>query len=131
SLALVVGWAVGGVLLALIGTSGALGVNALSFVVSASFLVRLPALHPHRTTSQPTHKSALARLREAARSMAGDPLVRRAAAVAVFAVGPATAVETLVVPYVGATWRHAPSLAAAILAAGAVADLVLTVCISS
>jgi MFS family permease len=131
SLALVVGWALGGVLLAVIGTSGALGVNAFSFVLSASFLVRLPALRAHDAHAEAPHASALARLRAARRSLSGDPLVRRAAAIAVFAVGPATAVETLVVPYVGANWRNAPSLAAAILAAGAIADLVLTVCIPS
>ena len=133
SLALVVGWAVGGVLLALVGSSGALGVNAVTFVLSASFLVRLPVLHSHDTEAEAEapHASARGRLSAAARSLAGDPLVRRAAAIAVFAVGPATAVETLVVPYVDTTWSNAPSLAAAVLAAGAVADLVLTVSISS
>ena len=47
SLALVVGWATGGVLLAAVGTSGALAVNAGSFLVSASFLLRLPSLRTH------------------------------------------------------------------------------------
>ena len=131
SLALVVGWAVGGVLLAVVGSSGALGINAVTFVLSASFLVRLPVLHSHDSEAQAPHASAPARLRAAARSLASDPLVRRAAAIAVFAVGPATAVETLVVPYIDSTWRSTPSLAAAVLAAGAIADLVLTVSISS
>jgi MFS family permease len=133
SLALVLGWAAGGLLLALIGTSGALAVNAATFVVSASFLVRLPSLRPHVATEadEPPTLSAAGRLKAAAATLIGDSLIRRAAAVAVFAVGPATAVETLVVPYVDHTWPSSPSLAAVVLAAGAALDLLLTVVIST
>jgi hypothetical protein len=49
----------------------------------------------------------------------------------VLAVGPATAVETLVVPFVGRSWPTSPSIAAVILAAGAAADLLLTVAVST
>jgi MFS family permease len=133
SLALVVGWAAGGLLLALIGTSGALAVNAASFVVSASFLIRLPLLRAHveADADEPSALSTLGRLKAAAATLLGDSLIRRSAAVAVFAVGPATAVETLVVPYVDHTWSATPSLAAVVLASGAALDLVLTVVIST
>jgi hypothetical protein len=133
SLALVLGWAAGGLLLALVGTSGALAVNATTFVLSASFLIRLPSLRAHVTTptDEPSSLSAVGRLRAAAATLIGDSLIRRAAAVAVFAVGPATAVETLVVPYVDHTWPASPSLAAVVLAAGAALDLILTVVIST
>ena len=133
SLALVLGWAAGGLLLALIGTSGALAVNAASFAVSASFLIRLPSLRAHvdDDADEPSTLSALGRLKAATATLLGDSLIRRAAAVAVFAVGPATAVETLVVPYVDHTWPATPSLAAAVLASGAALDLVLTVVIST
>jgi MFS family permease len=133
SLALVVGWAAGGLLLTLVGTSGALAVNAGTFLISASFLVRLPSLRAHAAAADsdaPT-LSIAGRLKAAAATLLGDSLIRRAAAVAVLAVGPATAVETLVVPYVGRTWPASPSLAALVLAAGAAADLVLTVAIST
>jgi MFS family permease len=133
SLALVVGWASGGLLLTLLGASGALAVNAATFVVSASFLLRLPSLRQHvaDTPAEPVRTSAVGRLKAAATAIVADSLVRRAAAVAVFAVGPATAVETLVVPYVGRAWPATPSLSAGILTGGAVADLLLTVAISS
>ena len=133
SLALVVGWAAGGLLLTLIGTSGALAVNAATFALSASFLIRLPSLHPQAEAadSEVAQQSIVGRLKSAAATLMGDSLIRRAAAVAVLAVGPATAVETLVVPFVGRTWPATPSLAAVVLAAGAAADLVLTVAIST
>src|SRR5438270_12573766 len=44
SLALVVGWGVGGLLLGGIGTRGAFGVNAATFLLSACLLTRLPSL---------------------------------------------------------------------------------------
>jgi len=132
SLALVVGWAFGGLLLTVLGPSGALAVNAASFVVSASFLVRLPSLRQHVTDaeSEPVRTSAVGRLKAAASTILADSLVRRAAAVAVFAVGPATAVETLVVPFVGRAWPATPALSAGILTAGAAADLLLTVAVA-
>jgi len=133
SLALVVGWAAGGLLLTLVGTSGSLAVNAGSFVLSASFLVRLPSLRAHAAdaNNEAPNLSVSGRLKAAAATLLADSLIRRAAAVAVLAVGPATAVETLVVPYVGNTWPASPSLAALVLAAGAAADLLLTVAIST
>lgn len=133
SLALVVGWAAGGLLLTLVGTDGALAVNAGTFVLSASFLVRLPALRAHAAESDGVVStlSIAGRLKAAAATLLGDSLIRRAAAVAVLAVGPATAVETLVVPFVGRTWPASPSLAAIVLAVGAAADLALTVAIST
>lgn len=130
SLALVVGWGVGGILLVVIGSHGAFAVNAATFALSATFLVRLPALHARaEPDADDDGPSALRRLTAAAAAVTGERLVRRAAIVAVLAVGPATAVEGLVVPYVDQTWVRQPSLSAALLAAGALLDLLLTVAI--
>lgn len=132
SLALVVGWAMGGLLLVVTGTHGALGVNAGTFLVSALLLAGLPALHPtphaHGAEAGDRRRGPLRRLTGAARWVIREPLVRRAAIVAVLAVGPGTAVEALVVPYVGHAADH-ESLAAVLLALGAVGDLLITVAI--
>ncbi|HET7529632.1 MAG TPA: MFS transporter [Mycobacteriales bacterium] len=140
SVALIGGWSVGGGLLALMGAHGALAVNAGTFVLSALLLVGLPALRPlaspaasadraGRAVSPDAAESAIGRLAAASRSILREPLVRRAGLLAVFAVGPATAVEALVVPYVGQTWSNHQSIAAVLLALGAAGDLVVTVAI--
>lgn len=129
SVALVLGWALGGVLLAAITATGALKVNAVTFAVSAVLLVGLPPLRSAapadgETTAPPL--AAFARLRLAAGFIWADPLVRRAATIAIVAVGPATAVEALVIPAVATHWPSHPSLAAAVLATGAATELLLT-----
>src|SRR4051794_39016861 len=132
SLALVVGWGVGGLLLVGVGAHGAFAVNACTFAMSAALLSRLPSLR-HAAVDDETHVdaplSAGRRLVAAAQAVSNEPLVRRAALVAVLAVGPATAAEALIVPFVSRTWSSHPSLAAALLAAGAALDLLLTVAI--
>jgi predicted MFS family arabinose efflux permease len=132
SLALVLGWALGGVLLLVAGTHGALGVNAGTFMASAVLLAGLPALRPSRRAqdaeTRDRRRGPVRRLTGAARWVLREPLVRRATIVAVLAVGPATAVEALVVPYVGSA-SDSQSLAALLLALGAVGDLLLTVAI--
>jgi len=132
SLALVVGWGVGGLLLIGIGAHGAFAVNAATFALSAALLSRLPSLRAHPAADDHTEQppfSARHRLAAAARAVSTEPLVRRAALVAVFAVGPATAAEALIVPFVSRTWSSHPSLSAALLAGGAALDLLLTVAI--
>ncbi|HMC71282.1 MAG TPA: MFS transporter, partial [Mycobacteriales bacterium] len=132
SLALVVGWGVGGLLLVGIGTHGAFAVNAATFALSALLLSRLPSLRADSATEEDSAEAALSatrRLVAAVQAVSTDTLVRRAALVAVLAVGPATAAEALIVPFVSRTWSSHPSLAAALLAGGAILDLVLTVAI--
>src|SRR3954451_2043783 len=82
SLALVVGWGVGGLLLVAIGSHGAFAVNAATFLVSAAFLVRLPARRSHAAADAGPDNpgpSALRRLVAAAAAVSGEQLVRRAA----------------------------------------------------
>lgn len=132
SLALVVGWGVGGLLLIAMGAHGAFAVNAGTFVLSAGLLTRLPSLRAHDDHDEDADdspSSAAGRLVAAARAVSTEPLVRRAALVAILAVGPATAAEALIVPFVSRTWSAHPSLAAALLAGGAALDLLLTVAI--
>src|SRR3954463_6531841 len=104
SLALVVGWGVGGLLLVGIGAHGAFAVNATTFLLSAGLLSRLPSLRAHSDVddveSDHASRSAARRLLAAAQAVTTEPLVRRAALVAVLAVGPATAAEALIVPFV-------------------------------
>src|SRR3954452_8787424 len=133
SLALVVGWGVGGLLLVGIGARGAFAVNATTFMLSAGLLSRLPSLRMHAEVDDVdvdhAPRSAGRRLLAAAQAVSTEPLVRRAALVAVLAVGPATAAEALIVPFVSRTWSSHPSLSAALLAGGAALDLLLTVAI--
>ena len=132
SLALVVGWGLGGLLLVGIGPHGAFAVNAGTFLLSAALLSRLPSLRAHAATDEADDdapRSARRRLAAAAQAVSSEPLVRRAALVAILAVGPATAAEALIVPFVSRTWSSHPSLSAALLAGGAALDLLLTVAI--
>src|SRR4051812_6390567 len=101
SLALVVGWGVGGLLLVGIGARGAFAVNATTFLLSAVLLSRLPSLRVPAETDDvddvdDAPRSAGRRLLAAAQAVSTEPLVRRAALVAVLAVGPATAAEALI-----------------------------------
>jgi hypothetical protein len=132
SLALVLGWAAGGTLLATIGARGSLVVNACSFVVSAALLLRLPPLRPAPEPAMSAGSTTSGRrtLASAARAVASEPTVRKAALLAIVAVGPVTAVDALVVPFVASTWSGQVSIAAGILAGGAAADLLLTVAVS-
>jgi hypothetical protein len=135
SLALVVGWTLGGVLLATVDANRALAINSCTFLISAVLLLGMPALRPEEPAADgedtPARVSAIGRLRFAATAIAADPLVRRAAMVAIMAVGPGTAVEALVVPHVALNWPTQPSIAAVLLAAGSAGELILTVAIRS
>src|SRR5690242_1467198 len=114
------------------GAHGAFAVNAGTFVLSAALLTRLPSLRAHddhAEDSDGSPRSAPGRLVAAARAVSTEPLVRRAALVAILAVGPATAAEALIVPFVARTWSSHQSLSAALLAGGAALDLLLTVAI--
>lgn len=130
SLALVVGWAAGGLLLATLGARGALAVNGVSFLASAALLSRLPALRPLAAGANSSLRAAARGLRVAAGALLADRWVRRAAGLAIAAVAPATAVQALVVPAVTQSWRT-PALAAVLLGLASLGDLVLSASVST
>jgi hypothetical protein len=132
SIALVLGWALGGVLLAVLSAKGALEINAMTFGLSALLLVGLPRLastSPSGPATAEPRISAVVRLRRAAGLIWADRLVRRAASVAILAVGPGTAVEALVIPHVSSHWPTQPWISATVLAAGAATELLVTFCL--
>jgi hypothetical protein len=132
SLALMGGWVIGGVTLALVGTGAALALNAASFAFSALILTGLRRQLPAEALQRPAPAiRAVARLRAAAEALWSDRLVRRSAFVATFAVAPATATIALVVPFVTRTWGAQPGLSAVVLAAGSAVELLLTVLVAS
>jgi len=94
---LVLGYSLGGGLVAAIGPEGALAVNAASFLVSAALLVSLrssPAAEPA------THPVTVGRsLRSAAADLFGDRMIRRALGIVAVTGGLGTVDEALVVPY--------------------------------
>jgi MFS family permease len=116
--AVVAGYLLGGALLAAAGPVPALGANAMTYLVSAVLLSRLPALRPaHRVASGRGPLHACADLMRAGwAALADDPLVRRAAVLATVAAGAATGVESLVVPHVQLSWPAADGASGAVLA---------------
>lgn len=94
---IVIGNALGGVLLVLVGARGALAINALSFLASAVILLKLrttPAAAPADANS-----SVGGSLRLAASNLFGDRMVRRALAIIAITGALGTVDEALVVPY--------------------------------
>lgn len=96
-MSLVVGYAVGGVLLSVVDAEVALAINACSFLVSGALLLRL------RDTAA-AHPSALSvtvggSLRAGAAALFGDPMVRRALVIVAVTGALGTVGEALVVPY--------------------------------
>lgn len=94
---IVVGNALGGVLLLVLGARGALAVNACTFVVSALLILRLRGT----PADSPGHVDATVRgsLRGAAANLFGDRMVRRALAIITVTGAFGTVDEALVVPY--------------------------------
>jgi MFS family permease len=124
-LATVLGYLVGGVLLVWLGASGGLAVNAATFVVSAVLLVGLPRLG--RGEDEHADLAAWPRLKLASAVFVRDPLVRRGALLASFAVATATAVQSTAVPFVDVTLPDQKWLAGLALAGASVVALVATV----
>lgn len=91
----IAGFVAGGGLVAAIGASGCLAVNAASFAVSALFLVRL-----HSGTQAGAASSAASRLRDAARFLVRDRVLRRAVLIAGAAQCSGAVIEALIVVYV-------------------------------
>jgi predicted MFS family arabinose efflux permease len=94
---LVVGYALGGALIALVGAQTALGINAASFLVSAALVLRLRSTR----ASEPGDASATIgrSLRSAAAELFGDPMIRRSLALVSITGAFGTVDEALVVPY--------------------------------
>jgi MFS family permease len=97
---LVAGYAFGGVLLGVVTPSGALAVNAGTFLVSAAILLSLRSSPAAAPATEQT--SAVASLRTAARHLLGDRMIRRAIALVAVTGCLGTVSEALVVPYAGA-----------------------------
>ncbi|MGK2950017.1 MAG: MFS transporter [Acidimicrobiales bacterium] len=94
---LVVGYALGGALIALVGAQTALGINAASFLVSAALVLRLrstPASEPGDSTATMGRS-----LRSAAAELFGDRMIRRSLALVSVTGALGTVDEALVVPY--------------------------------
>lgn len=94
---IVVGNALGGLLLVLVGARGALAINAVSFLVSAALVLRLrqtPAAAPVGV-----RRSVGGSLRAGASNLFGDRMARRALAIISITGGLGTVDEALVVPY--------------------------------
>ncbi|MEO7428839.1 MAG: MFS transporter, partial [Acidimicrobiales bacterium] len=94
---IVLGNALGGVLLVLVGAHGALGVNAGSFLVSA--LLILPLRHTAAAQPSGSYRSVSGSLRAGAANLFGDRMIRRAVALVACTGALGTAGEALVVPY--------------------------------
>ncbi len=124
-LATVLGYLVGGVLLVWLGASGGLAVNAATFVVSAVMLAGLPRLGAG--AGEHVDLAAWPRLRLASAVFVRDPLVRRGALLASFAVATATAVQSTAVPFVTQTLPEYGWLSGFALAAASVVAVVATV----
>ncbi len=90
--ALLLGSAVGGVLIATLGTAGVLWFNAATFVLSAALLAAVPCPAPG--------PAAPARLRRAARALWLVPDIRRAAVLVTLVMSSGTAASALLAPYV-------------------------------
>lgn len=89
------GFLVGGAALALVGFGFAIGLNALSFLVSGLLLLGVPQLDPLADITD----SARGLLRSGVRALVGRPLLRRAVLLSVVSASTIMAGEALVVVY--------------------------------
>jgi diguanylate cyclase (GGDEF)-like protein len=103
-MAVVVGFAVGGAMVALIGPSQTLVVNAVSFAVSAFAVARYVS---HRPAANAEHDRWLTDVREAGRSVFGDAKLRWLVVVSWIVVGTVVTTEAVSVPYAHAHGRGA------------------------
>ncbi len=100
-----IGFLVGGAALALVGFGFAIGLNALSFLVSGLLLLGVPQLDPLADITD----SARGLLRNGIRALVGRPLLRRAVLLSVISASTIMAGEALVVVY--ATQANHPGFA--------------------
>ncbi len=94
---IVLGNALGGVLLVLLGARGALAINAVSFLVSAVLILRLR--HTAAAAPSGARRTVSGSLRAGAANLFGDRMVRRAMGLISITGALGTAAEALVVPY--------------------------------
>lgn len=94
---LVVGYALGGLLLTVVEPATALAINAMSFLVSAFLLLDLR--HSEAARPAATRSTVTRSLGDGAASLFGDPMVRRALAFVSITGALGTVDEALVVPY--------------------------------
>lgn len=118
-LSMLAGYLFGGVVLATVGATAALAVNAATFAVSALLTARLPRTEPDR-------ELAPRRLAVATRVLAGTPLLRRAVGLVLVTQAGAVGVEALVAPYATEIVGRGGGWAAVLAAVSAVASLILT-----
>ncbi len=96
-LAVLVGYAGGGVALAAVGAQGALAINAVSFAVNALLVLGLPSTRASGEDEEP--RTTVGLLREGAAALWRDPLVRWAVLLVNAAALSGFAVEATVVAY--------------------------------
>jgi hypothetical protein len=118
----VIGYALGGIILAVATPGGALMLNAATFAFSAVLVARLPETHV-RTTDRRTSSV----LRQGAAAVFGQPLVRMAVVVGVLAAATGVGIEALVVVYNVRDLHGAVWVPGALLAAVAASSFVVTV----
>ncbi len=116
--ALLLGSALGGVLVAALGANGALWFNAGCFVLSAWLLAAVPAVAPAVRTPAP--------LRTAARTLWTTPDLRRAVLLATTAMASGTGATAMLAPYVLGELRRGAGTTAAAGAFAAGVTIVLT-----
>jgi hypothetical protein len=119
----VIGYALGGIILAVATPGGALMLNAATFAVSALLVARLPETHV-RTDADRRRSSVL---RQGAAAVFGQPLVRMAVVVGVLAAATGVGIEALVVVYNVRDLHGAVWVPGALLAAVAASSFVVTV----
>jgi MFS family permease len=89
------GFLVGGAALALVGFGAAIGLNALSFLVSGLLLLGVPRIDPLAEVTE----SARGLLRSGIRALVGRPVLRQAVILSVVSASTIMAGESLVVVY--------------------------------
>lgn len=119
-LSVVVGYAAGGTLVALLGARPALLVNAASFAVSAALLAGLDQMRA------PGRGAATSSLREGVQALRSDPLIVRAVFLVTAAMFAATSLTALAAPLVLQVLGAGPSMVGLLVALAAVVSLVAT-----
>jgi hypothetical protein len=120
-LSLLFGYAAGGGLIALIGTTPALIANAASFVLSAILLSNIPAARLRPTDG------ALVRVRDGWRALVDDPFIRRFFVGYTVVAGCAMVGESLVAIYALEVLRRGAGLSGLLAAAIPVGAILVTV----
>lgn len=132
--AVLLGYAAGGLVLTLMSPDVALGLNALTFLLSAVLLSGLPplaSLHRQRGRSGRDGRSAGQTLRSAARALNRDPVTQRTAVLILTGVPTAAAIVVLVVPEVIESIPHVRWASGALLGGMPAVTLLVTLLIGT